>query len=186
VTTATVRSRKEGDPVNPMKKHGILIVSIAFFMMTALTFLIESRGFILTIERWTPIPMKLWLFALGGLFLAIHLFMIAKRKLLRIGVVVLALLGLYVVAVYAMMSYEPVRVVREEGFTLYVVEHRFLFDGDDRYYAQENPLFARYLGTGCQSEDCSSIHSIEDGMLVIREFYYGGPEAGEETRVPLA
>ncbi|HBG32554.1 MAG: hypothetical protein A2084_00335 [Tenericutes bacterium GWC2_39_45] len=153
-----------------------LKLSIFFFVLLIVNFVIGLFSYMFTFESWTPIPSGLFLFSLSGLTMYIFLMIVVSHHLERIFLSIVAIASLVVISIIAMFTAEEVNIYRQEGYVIYVQEYRFLFDGHDDLFLKENFIVAKKIGTGEQSEEQYSTYRIQDGILFITTHHEGGSE----------
>lgn len=155
-----------------------LILGVFFLMLFLVNIWMYYHSYIFTFESWTPIHSGILLFSLSGLNFFVFLLLALKHPLLKTLCVIVAFISFVFLFFLGTFTAETVKiiVVKEEGYTLYVRETRFLFSGTDYFYLEDNLLWAHFIAQADQSEECNSIYYIENGYLHITEYWESGTE----------
>ncbi|HOO43880.1 MAG TPA: hypothetical protein PKU69_02305 [Bacillota bacterium] len=152
-----------------MKKKfekAFLILAIFFMIICAFNVLLNRfTDYRLNYEFWSPIPASLILFGLFGLMAFCFLFIKTKNAVLRVVYSLVALVVFYYLSVFASLGYEDPKTYHLETTTVHVLEYRFIFDGEDIFFKQDNWLWSHYVAEFENGEDLYTSYSFDGDIM---------------------
>ncbi|MFA7560960.1 MAG: hypothetical protein WCY80_02510 [Candidatus Izemoplasmatales bacterium] len=156
-----------------------IVVLVSFIILSILliaNLILIRLGYQFNFEFWTSIKANIMLFALTGLAAYLMYILYVKKAILKLIGSIFALLSLLFLGFIALWGSEDVKVIENSDYKIYIVEYRFLFDGEDTLYQKENFLFSKKIGTYTQSDDNNVSYEIVEDQLLISDKWYRYPE----------
>ncbi len=159
---------------NILKKNKVLLgIDLLFVIVIVIKLVVAIflKDIRFNIDLILPFPVILIVIGIFGLFNYVILMIYNRGKHLKILLSVMAFSGFIVLSVLAMLSTESKDMIKQDGYTVYISEFRFLFGGSDTLYLKDNFLISHKIGVASQGEDATSTYGINDDKLIITTYY---------------
>ena len=158
-----------------------LVLTIVFGLsFIANVILNKYTGYRLNIEFWTAAPLSLILFGVAGLMAFCFLMIKSKKALFKVMYILIAVISLFYLGVFVSFGSEKPKTYELDTVKVHVLEYRFIFDGEDRFYKRDNWLWSHHVQTFQNNEDASTSYTFDGDTLTAIETFYG---AGFEVYV---
>lgn len=144
----------------------MMMISLAILIINLI---VRRNDRILFYEHWTPIDSMVIFGMIFFILVCVYVFIKWENIMFRIALVFGFLVITGYVSMMALISGNPYEIYRNEGYTIYVSQWRFIFAGEDSFYLKENILTSVYIGSGDQSEEWNTTYYIEDDIFYIIE-----------------
>lgn len=156
-------------------KRIITYTSFIFGIISFILFLINVAlsiffpMIVINYTFWTPLPTGLYLFGFTGFFMYIWLMFLVEGKGNRILLSIVAFMGVTFIGFFTVFGTREVKVMQSDTQTVYILEERFLFGGEDTVYVKSNFIYARKIGLFPNNEDSWTSYRLVEDTLTINQ-----------------